>query len=98
MSTITKLEYSDAKPFLSALPDWHYHEAAGGQITRDFKFASFVQAFGFMASVAILAEKSDHHPEWSNVYNRVSIKLTTHDVKGLSMRDIELARLIDGIV
>ena len=98
MSTITKLEYTDAKPLLSALPDWQYQEAAGGQIKRDFKFVSFVQAFGFMARVALLAEKSDHHPEWSNVYNRVSITLTTHDVKGLSMRDIELARLIDGVV
>ena len=58
-------------------------------------FADFVEAFGFMARVAILAEKADHHPEWSNVYNRVEILLTTHDCDGLSDRDLKLARSID---
>ena len=59
------------------------------------KEADFVAAFGFMTRVALLAEKADHHPEWSNVWNRVDILLTTHDADGLSMRDIELARAID---
>ena len=58
-------------------------------------FANFAEAFAFMTQVALIAEKRNHHPEWSNVYNRVAITLTTHDVKGLSMNDIELARLID---
>ena len=61
-------------------------------------FADFVQAFGFMARVALLAERADHHPEWSNVYNRVDIFLTTHDAGGLSARDVSLAREIDALV
>ena len=60
-------------------------------------FIDFAQAFGFMAQVAIHAEKRNHHPEWSNVYNRVHVTLTTHDVNGLSMNDIELAGLMDRI-
>jgi 4a-hydroxytetrahydrobiopterin dehydratase len=61
------------------------------------RFTDFAEAFGFMARVAILAEKADHHPEWFNVYNRVEILLTTHDADGLSQRDIDLARKIDVI-
>jgi 4a-hydroxytetrahydrobiopterin dehydratase len=65
---------------------------------RTFKFKDFVEAFGFMAQVALLAEKMDHHPEWSNVYNRVEILLTTHDCNGLSARDVTLAQAIDRLV
>jgi 4a-hydroxytetrahydrobiopterin dehydratase len=97
MSTITQLDYAQAQPLLATLPEWQYQKDRGGLIKRDFKFSNFIEAFGFMARVALLAEKSDHHPEWFNVYNRVSITLTTHDAQGLSMRDIELARLIDSI-
>jgi 4a-hydroxytetrahydrobiopterin dehydratase len=61
-------------------------------ISRSFKFKSFVEAFGFMTQVALLAERMDHHPEWFNVYNRVDIVLTTHDAHGLSMRDVKLAQ------
>ena len=75
--------------------DWRFDADRGGQITREFVFADFTEAFSFMSQVALLAEKRDHHPEWSNVYNRVVITLTTHDVKGLSNKDIDLARLID---
>jgi 4a-hydroxytetrahydrobiopterin dehydratase len=82
---------------LALVPQWRYDAARGGTITRDFKFADFVQAFGFMTRVALLAEKADHHPEWSNVYGRVTIVLTTHDAQGLSSRDIDLARQIDAI-
>ena len=60
-------------------------------------FADFVQAFGFMTQLALHAEKMNHHPEWSNVYNRVNIVLTTHDAGGLTERDITLARLADGL-
>jgi 4a-hydroxytetrahydrobiopterin dehydratase len=66
-------------------------------IQRDFAFADFSEAWGFMARVALLAEKQDHHPEWSNVWNRVSITLATHDAGGLSLRDIKLAQAIDAL-
>jgi 4a-hydroxytetrahydrobiopterin dehydratase len=75
--------------------DWRISEVRGGTINREFVLEDFVQAFGFMAQVAIVAEKRNHHPEWSNVYNRVAITLTTHDVGGLSSNDLELAAEID---
>jgi 4a-hydroxytetrahydrobiopterin dehydratase len=74
---------------------WQISEVRGGTIHCEFVLEDFVQAFGFMTQVAIVAEKRNHHPEWSNVYNRVSITLTTHDVGGLSTNDIELASEID---
>jgi 4a-hydroxytetrahydrobiopterin dehydratase len=79
---------------LTQLQDWHYDKAAAG-IRRKFTFTDFAEAIGFMMRVAVLAEKADHHPEWFNVYNRVDILLTTHDVGGLSKRDIELAIAIN---
>jgi 4a-hydroxytetrahydrobiopterin dehydratase len=82
---------------LAALPDWAY-DADRDAITRRFSFADFNAAFGFMTRVALLAEKSDHHPEWSNVWNRVDILLTTHDAGGLSIRDIQMAQAIDGLL
>ena len=66
-------------------------------ITRSLKFADFSQAFGFMSRVALMAEKMDHHPEWSNVYNRVEVTLSTHDAGGLTELDIKLATFIDSI-
>ena len=66
-------------------------------INRAFTFTDFSAAFGFMARVALLAEKMDHHPEWSNVYNHVDITLTTHDAGGLSARDVALATAIDAL-
>ena len=66
-------------------------------IAREFKFLDFSQAFAFMTRVALIAETLDHHPEWSNVYNRVSVRLTTHDAGGLSARDIEMAKRIDAL-
>lgn len=80
---------------LPTVPAWRFDAARGGSIVRDFEFRDFVQAFGFMSQVALVAERSSHHPEWSNVYNRVRVTLTTHDDGGLSMKDIELARAID---
>ena len=77
------------------LPDWQVGAERGGTIRRDFVFADFVQAFAFMTRVALVAEKHDHHPEWSNVYNRVSITLTTHDAGGLTAKDLALARAAD---
>ena len=66
-------------------------------ITNEYRFKDFNEAFGFMSRVAIKAEKIDHHPEWSNVYNQVQVTLTTHDAGGVSQRDIDLAKFIDGI-
>ncbi len=66
-------------------------------IRREFRFANFVAAFGWMTQVALVAEKLDHHPEWSNVWNRVSVTLITHDCDGLSALDIELARKMDSL-
>jgi 4a-hydroxytetrahydrobiopterin dehydratase len=68
-----------------------------GRLHRDLVFADFVEAFGFMTKVALVAEAMDHHPQWSNVWNRVSIDLVTHDTGGLSNLDVELAQRIDGL-
>jgi len=68
-----------------------------GKLHREFAFADFVEAFGFMASCALCAERRNHHPEWMNVYNRVRIDLSTHDVGGITAFDVELARDFDAI-
>lgn len=91
---MTPLSAPERQAILPTLPGWTVDAARDG-IRRSFAFADFGQAFGFMAHVALLAEKADHHPEWSNVWNRVDILLTTHDAAGLSMRDIALAQAID---
>jgi 4a-hydroxytetrahydrobiopterin dehydratase len=84
------------EPDLSTVPDLT-RSADGRSIRRAFIFADFSQAFAFMARVALLAEKADHHPDWSNSYNRVEISLTSHDVGGLTQRDLKLARAIDAL-
>ena len=89
-----KLDTTRVVELLGGLPDWQY-DSPGGTINREFQFDDFKQAFAFMTRVAALADAADHHPEWTNVYNRVDITLTTHDAAGLSMRDIDLARGID---
>ena len=81
---------------LRGLPAWR--EVAGrSAITREYVFADFNQAFGFMTRAAMVAEKMDHHPEWSNVYRTVTVTLTTHDARGVTDRDIALARAMDRI-
>jgi 4a-hydroxytetrahydrobiopterin dehydratase len=76
----------------------HWKKVPGRDaISRDYLFGDFNEAFDFMTRVAVEADRMDHHPEWLNVYNRVSVTLTTHDAGGLSERDITLAKLIDGI-
>ncbi len=94
---IEPLSQAEREDALEGLPEWDFDEARDA-ITRSFVFGDFVAAFGFMTRVALLAEKADHHPEWSNVWNRVEIALTTHDAGGLSPRDIELATAIDALV
>ncbi len=91
-----KLNATQVTEMLHTLPGWS-HDAQRGAISRSYVFADFIQAFGFMTQIAIAAEKHNHHPEWSNVYNRVSITWTTHDVNGLSSNDITLARLCDQV-
>lgn len=93
---IAKLTDAERDAALATLPHWTLSED-GLAINRSLRFADFAEAFGFMARVAILAEKADHHPEWFNVYNRVEVRLTTHDAAGLSARDIALAKQIDAI-
>ena len=78
------------------LPGWTM-VAGRDAITRTFRFADFNAAWGFMSRVALLAEQQGHHPEWFNVWNRVEITLSTHDAGGLSVRDVALARAIDGL-
>ena len=66
-------------------------------IRRNFRFKTFVEAFSFMTAVALESEKMDHHPDWSNVYNKVSIGLSTHDANGITQRDFDLAKRIDSV-
>lgn len=82
---------------LRDVPGWRY-EAGSGAIVREFGFGGFVDAFGFMTRVALLAEKADHHPDWSNSYNKVTIALSTHSAGGLTPKDVALAKAIDGLV
>jgi 4a-hydroxytetrahydrobiopterin dehydratase len=82
----------DALPTL--LPEWQ-HDGERDAISRKFAFADFTQAFAFMTQVALAAEKRNHHPEWSNVYNTVSVTLTTHDAGGLTEKDIDLALVMN---
>ena len=79
---------------LEQLPSW---QLVAGKLHRDFKFADFVSAFGFMTQAAIVAEAMDHHPEWSNVYSRVSVDLTTHVMGGLTQLDVQLAMRMNAI-
>ncbi len=93
---IPRLTDMERDAALRSLPGWSL--ARGGlAIERAFTFRDFSEAFAFMTRVALQAEKADHHPEWSNVYNRVTIALTTHDAGGLSARDLDMARAIDAM-
>ena len=91
---VDKLSEDARREALAALSNWREVEGRDA-ITRQFKFADFNAAWGFMTRVALQAEKMDHHPEWFNVYSNVEITLSTHDCGGLSERDIALARFID---
>ena len=92
----TKLSDAERAGLAARLPGWRLVEGRDA-ITRTFQHADFKAAFGFMTQVALVAERMDHHPEWSNVYNRVEITLASHDVGGLSQRDVALAAAIDQI-
>jgi 4a-hydroxytetrahydrobiopterin dehydratase len=88
------LDAAQVRERLAARPGWRLSDD-GLAITRRFVFADFNAAFGFMTRVALAAERADHHPEWSNVYNRVDIRLTTHDAGGVTERDFALAAVAD---
>jgi 4a-hydroxytetrahydrobiopterin dehydratase len=90
-----KLTDDQVQSKLENLAGW---SLADGKLRREFKFESFVEAFGFMASAALEAEKMNHHPEWSNVYNRVTVELVTHDAKGITELDFRLAEKINALL
>jgi 4a-hydroxytetrahydrobiopterin dehydratase len=93
---VPKLDDAERREALAALSGWS-HEAGRDAIAKSFRFADFGAAFAFMTRVALEAEKADHHPEWSNVWNRVDILLTTHSAGGLTEKDVALARKIEAI-
>lgn len=89
-----KLSKEQRASALKELKGWR-EEPKRDAIVKTFVFGDFVEAFGFMAQVALVAERMDHHPEWSNVYKTVNVLLTTHDAGGLTSKDVELARAMD---
>ncbi len=96
MMPVARLTDAERADLSSTLPHWS-PVAGRDALHRAFRFPDFSAAWGFMTRVALLAEAQDHHPEWSNVYNKVEITLTTHDAHGLSARDVRLAQAIDAL-
>lgn len=94
---VDKLDAKEREAGLKGLNGWVYDQA-GDAISHVFKFKDFSEAFAFMSRVALAAEKAGHHPDWSNSYNSVTIRLSTHDAGGLSARDVALAQAIDKIM
>ena len=92
---VSLLEKSQLNYFTENNPLWIVNNKA---IKKEFKFYNFIEAFGFMSKVALLSEKMDHHPNWQNTYNKVTIELTTHDMGGLTTKDIKLAEAIDKLI
>jgi 4a-hydroxytetrahydrobiopterin dehydratase len=91
---MAKLSDAEITSNLAHLPNWSLQN---GKLHREYKFPDFAHAFGFMATAAPLIEKRDHHPEWSNVYNRVTVDLMTHDARGVTQKDVDLAALLESI-
>ncbi|MBI4905394.1 MAG: 4a-hydroxytetrahydrobiopterin dehydratase [Acidobacteria bacterium] len=88
------LSDTDLKAALTGLPEW---AAVDGKLHREYRFADFVQAFSFMTAVALIAESMEHHPDWSNVWNRVTVDLSTHDAGGITAKDVILASKIEAV-
>ena len=97
MTAPSKLDPALLPGLLAQLPGWSL-DADSAAISRHLEFADFNEAFAFMTRVALVAERRNHHPDWSNSYNVVDVTLTSHDARGLTMKDIELARFIDRVV
>ncbi len=91
---VEKLSEDDVRAAMDGLEGWRLADD-GGSVSKCFKFKNFSEAWAFMARVALLAEKLNHHPEWFNVYNRVDVTLNTHDVGGLSELDFKMAKAMD---
>lgn len=92
--TATKATSAEIDNFLQYHANW---TNADGTLQRTFTFRNFREAFGFMTEVALVAERSNHHPEWGNVYNRITVQLTTHDAGGITEKDFDLANQMDSI-
>jgi len=91
---LRRISEAEIEAALSGLAGWSVQK---GKLHREYRFADFVEAFGFMASAALVAESMNHHPEWSNVYHAVRIDLTTHDLGGISSRDLEMAKRFEAL-
>lgn len=89
-----RLNADEIEVALKDLPGW---TVAGEKLHRNYAFGDFVRAWGFMSAAALVIQQMDHHPEWFNVYDRVTIDLVTHDLKGISTRDVELARKLEAL-
>jgi 4a-hydroxytetrahydrobiopterin dehydratase len=87
-----KFSGAELKDALKTTPGWSVVKA---KLHKEYKFADFIHAFGFMATAALAIEKMGHHPEWFNVYNRVTVDLTTHDAQGITQKDFDLAKVLD---
>ena len=95
MSRPSPLSPDEISERLRPLPGWTF---SGGALRREFEFADFSEAFGFMARVALAAEKMDHHPDWSNVWNRVTVAVSTHDAGGVTTLDLQLAGVMQRLM
>jgi 4a-hydroxytetrahydrobiopterin dehydratase len=91
---VAKLTDAEISSAVAKLAGWVVKD---GKLHREYKFSDFAHAFGFMATAAPLIERNNHHPEWANVYNRVTVDLTTHDAGGITQKDVDLAALLEGI-
>ena len=91
----TKIDKNQLIIFQAKNPSWTVYNKT---IKKEFKFTNFIEAFGFMSKVALLSEKMDHHPNWQNTYNKVTIELTTHDQGGITTNDVNLAKSIDKLI
>ena len=96
-SVVRRLDEVALRQFLREAPQWQLAAHDKDVLSREFVFDDFVQAFAFMTQVALVAERMDHHPEWSNVYNRVQVAMTTHEVQGITSRDVDLCRHADRV-
>lgn len=95
--SVNQLSVLSADELEHAIGELNHWQIVDGKLYRQFQFTSFIEAFGFMARVALIAETKGHHPEWFNVYNKVAVQLTTHDAGGITMNNITLAQSIDAL-
>jgi len=95
MAIVQKASEAEIQTFIAQHSQW---SVANGKLHREYVFDNFVQAFGFMTQVALVAERADHHPEWFNVYRKVTVDLSTHEAGGITKRDFDLARNMEAIL